>query len=227
MTNKNRVKVLVAVLLVVVMSLSMFACKKKTEYVEKKNYEKFYDNNRYYYVVYYPDDWTVTVGEGGIELEELDYNGEAYLCCKLFPAEQGGNVEDIKAAFTIYKINTNSMMNTINDFGDKLMDVNSPYYLNDVFVEEGLERTSFNFKDDKASKENPNHFQFNTANYEFVRGGEEWRGKFYVSSSNNTWMFIVCVESVASDWDQGAQYYEIFKNMMHDFSFRGFEESKD
>lgn len=227
MTNKNRVKVLVAVLLVVVMSLSLFACKKEEKYVEQKVYEKNYDNDRFYYVVYYPDDWTVTAGNEGFELAPLNpkrADQDGYLCCKLFPASQAGNVDDIKASFTVYKLDTKSMMNTIKEFADKLLDPNSLYYLNDVFVEEGLERTSFNFKDTESTKENPNHFQFNTAHYDFVRNGEEWKGKFYVSSANNTWMFVVCVESVESEWDAN---YEIFKGMMHDFSFRGYEETKE
>ena len=89
MTNKNRVKVLVAILLVVVMSLSLFACKKEQGYVEEKVYEKNYDNDRFYYVVYYPDDWTVSVGSQGYELATLTpkrADQDAYLCCKLFPA---------------------------------------------------------------------------------------------------------------------------------------------
>jgi hypothetical protein len=37
-------------------------------------------------------------------------------------------------------------------------------------------------------------------------------------------MFVVCVESVESEWDAN---YNIFKGMMHDFTFRGYEETKE
>ena len=224
MTNTKRIRIVVAALLVLVMSLALFACHKETQYVEERNYEKRYDNDKFYYVVGYPDDWSVMYGESGKELAELNVkngNQEGYLCAKLFPSTEGdvGNV-----VYTIYKYDTKSMMNTINDITERLMNEDSDYYLNDVFVEEGRERASFVFTSPEYVKENPNHFQFNTAQYRFVRNGEDWRGKFYVSSSNSTWMFVICVEARETEWDAS---YEIFNKMMEDFTFRGYEASED
>ena len=125
--------------------------------------------------------------------------------------------------FTVYKYNTKSMMNTLNSITDNLMNPSSDYYLNDVFVEEERPRDSFTFTSQEATPENPNHFQFNTALYSFVRDGEDWKGKFYVSTAQSTWLFLVCVEAKNAKWDES---YEIFKLMMEDFAFEGYETEK-
>ena len=222
MTKLTRIKILVAVLLVIAMALPMFSCKKDQQVTVSHIFEKRYINQRFYYSEGYPDDWAYSIGEDDMHIAELSTRGntEGYLCAKFFPEASGYNGD---IAVTIYKYNTNSMMNTLNGITDNLMDPESNYYLNDVFVEEELTRDSFTFTSDPAS-EKPNHFQWNTANYSFVREGEDWKGKFYVSTGNNTWFFLVCMEAKTTVWDENLS---TFNDMMADFGFEGFEKSDE
>ena len=176
-------------------------------------YENRFTQLKFYYSAGYPEDWTYA-GDENEALEQLNATGmmEGILCAKFYPKITGrnGNV-----AVTIYRYNTGSLMNTLNGITANLMTEGSGYYLNDVFHEGELLRDAFTFTSD-ADSEKYNHFQWNTANYSFVREGEDWKGKFYVSSGNSTWFFLVCTEATADVWDE---YSEIFNNMMNDFTF--------
>ncbi len=222
MTKLTKVKILVAVLLVVVMAVPMFSCKKDETVKVTHVFENRYINQRFYYSMGYPDNWVYSTGEDDLQLEDLSTYGntEGYLCAKYFPQDEGytGDV-----AVTVYKYNTNSMMNTLNGITTNLMTEGSSYYLNDVFHEGEILRDTFTFTSDAAS-EKPNHFQWNTANYSFVREGEDWKGKFYVSTGNNTWFFVVCMEAKVDKWDANVS---IFNDMMKDFGFEGFEKSDE
>ncbi|MBO4326966.1 MAG: hypothetical protein J5950_06820 [Clostridia bacterium] len=222
MTKIRRIKILVAAVLTIAMALSMFACKKAETPKETHIYENRYINQRFYYSQGYPDDWTFSAGDDQYQLADLNTYGntEGYLCAKFFPKDSGYNGD---VSFTVYKYNTNSMMNTLNGITENLMNQNSVYYLNDIFVEEDLQRDSFTFTTD-WEPEKPNHFQWNTANYKFVRDGEDWNGKFYISTGNNTWFFLICMETKVEKWDANL---ETFGLMMSDFGFEGFEKSDE
>ena len=220
MKHTINTKSIIAILMVAVMCLSLFACNKDKVDEEKHIYENRYVNQRYYYSQGYPDDWTLTFGQDDFALATLNVNNgsqSGYLCAKFFPLNDTSDV-----SFTIYKYDTTSMMNTLNGISARLTNSSSDYYLNDVFVDGDNIRDSFTFTSDIES-ENPNHFQFHTANYKFVRDGEDWRGKFYVSTANSTWFFLVCMEATEAKWDAA---YEVFSLMIQDFGFEGFEASK-
>lgn len=224
MTKTRTIKILVAAVLAMVIALSMFACKKDDGPKETHIFENRYINQRFYYSQGYPDDWRFTAGNDEYELAELKTYGntEGYLCAKFFPVGADGQ-PDPDVSFSVYKYNTNSMMNTLNGITENLMNPDSTYYLNDVFVEEEMTRDSFVFTTE-WEQEKPNHFQWNTANYKFVRDGEDWTGKFYVSTGNATWLFLVCMETKDSKWDATLK---TFQDMMSDFGFEGFEKTDE
>lgn len=220
MTKRLNWKAIIALLLVAAMALPLFACEKDQVPADTHIYENRYENKRYYYSQGYPEDWTVSFGENDYELATLNLRNnsqEGVLCAKLFPLL---NTSDV--SYTIYKYNTKSMMNTLNGISANIMNSNSDYFLNDVFVEDGLERNSFVFTSDGPETEYPNRFQFHTADYSFVRDGEDWKGKFYVSTCNSTWFFLICMEAKRTEWDSA---YSVFSLMIQDFGFEGFEKT--
>lgn len=186
------------------------------QYGTKHIYENRFTHSIFYYSAGYPDDWTYA-GDEHEALEQLNATGrtEGYLCAKFYPKISGrnGNV-----AVTVYKYSTGSKMNTLNGITKKLMDAGSEYYFNDMFHEANLSRKSLFFTDGDYYSEKYNHFQWNSVNYSFVKGEEAWKGTFHITTANNTWFFLVCVEAMEDLWDENL---EVFNNFMNDFTLDG------
>jgi hypothetical protein len=190
-------------------------------------YKTRYENAAFLYSVGHPDNWTVVTGSSGNALEDLKLGqmssfAGGFLCCKVVPSAQSDrDYHDVTASFCVYKLNLKGEKHDLTSAGqilESLMSASSDSFKFEWFTQGDLNRASIKFTDTKPQDEVPYQFEFKTASYEFVRGSNAWKGKVYVTSLDDSSWFIICAESVESDW---AANYPIFQNMAHDFVLLG------
>lgn len=217
MNMKRVLRSALALALIALLAVSMFACSKEKEEEDTTIFDNQIVNNRYYFQQGYPDDWAYTQGEDGLELRELDVTSSksaGWLCTKIYPKSGDDQV------YMIYKYDSGSDLTTRNDFVKDIKNVsgNSLHAFNDIFYEEsGLPRDTFVLASTEDKTTTFNQIQWDYADYTFVKDGEDWKGTFYVTVSGQAGEFmVVTCEAKATVWDTAKANFD---QMMEDFAF--------
>ncbi len=216
---KKVLRMVFAIAMVAVLSLSMFACTEQEETKEEKIFAKQYKNDRYYFQQGYPDDWSYAHGEGGTEFRELEMVSGTHsgvLCTKF-------TSKDADQVYTVYKYNTNSVTTTLESFMANAMETIDPskgqslYPFNEVFTETDEVRDTYVLTSAEATSVNYRQKSWSKAEFTFVKDTEDWKGAYYVAISPQAGEFMVVVwEAKADVWDAAI---ENFEKMMKDFAF--------
>lgn len=217
-------KILIALTLVVMAVCSLGACKKdKKEAGPTSIFSNQHENISFYYKQGYPDDWNVSEGEEGKEIRELEGLKNAtqrgYYCANFFPKNE--NSENV--SYAIYKFEHGKMMSTLNSIAANLMDPESEYYFNDTFYADKAEgpRKSFSYTSNEYTFNKFHTNDYNYVSYTFVKGGEDWRGTWYVTTGQSTWLYLVVTEAKADVWES---VQPTFTDMLNDLAIIGFED---
>ncbi len=225
MSMKKVLKTALSIMLIAMLAVSMFACsEEQVEDPDAEIYSKQLVNTSYYFKQGYPDDWQYSQGADGAALRELEVqvSGHKGVLCTKFAPKDSSDME-----YAVYKYNPDSQRIASSLFVAKLMNLDdeSSYGLNEVFFEE-VARDTYKVTSEEAESATYSHrSMWNKANYEFVKGSDDWKGTMYTILSEQAGEFVVITcEAKADSWDDADK---IFQKMLEDFDFVSWDgESK-